>query len=99
MLESWWELIILAIVNNSVLTILIGLKLGFLVASTSAVMYLTDTIRPHPLYNMTTSQNDICILRTQTLINFNANVGPVCLPFRYSTDSFLGDTVTLLGRT
>lgn len=51
----------------------------------------------HPYYDEVTKQNDIAVVKTQQVIEFNLNVGPVCLPFRYASTSFTGATVTALG--
>lgn len=51
----------------------------------------------HPYYDDHTKQNDIAVLKTQQFITFSLDVGPVCLPFRYSSTSFTGASVTALG--
>ncbi|CAG9765917.1 unnamed protein product [Ceutorhynchus assimilis] len=47
-------------------------------------------------YDPLTYQGDIALVQVDK-INFNENVGPICLPFRYSFNTFEGDNVTALG--
>ncbi|XP_072948034.1 venom serine protease-like [Epargyreus clarus] len=51
----------------------------------------------HPDYNEDTLENDIAIIKIQGTIVFSEYVGPVCLPFKYASASFAGETVTMLG--
>lgn len=51
----------------------------------------------HPRYNERGDQNDVGILKTENDITFNNQVGPVCLPFQHSPDTFGGNYVELLG--
>ncbi|KAK1131810.1 hypothetical protein K0M31_015967 [Melipona bicolor] len=51
----------------------------------------------HPRYNERGGQNDVGILKTEKDITFNNQVGPVCLPFQHSPDTFGGNYVELLG--
>lgn len=53
----------------------------------------------HPLYdpNDQLARNDIAVIVTETPIQFNQLVGPCCLPFRYYSTTFSGQTVELLG--
>jgi Trypsin len=51
----------------------------------------------HPDYNIDSTANDIALIRTQNPIIFNEAVQPVCLPFKYRENSFLGQVVTALG--
>ncbi|XP_058128384.1 venom serine protease-like [Anopheles ziemanni] len=41
--------------------------------------------------------NDIALVRTQQSIQYNPGVGPVCLPWRYTTETFAGATVEATG--
>lgn len=41
--------------------------------------------------------NDIALVKTERKISFNNVVGPACLPFRQTSNSFAGDTVEALG--
>ncbi|XP_013138324.1 PREDICTED: venom serine protease-like [Papilio polytes] len=54
-------------------------------------------IRIHPLYNLSTYDNDIAILTLQQDIAFSDRVGPVCLPFKFLNNNFAGNKVTVLG--
>ncbi|KAF2889801.1 hypothetical protein ILUMI_16372 [Ignelater luminosus] len=60
----------------------------------SAALYILDHLEIHPYYNSQNKENDIAIVKTKKIINFSRNVGPVCLPFRYSNYDFTGFTVT-----
>lgn len=52
----------------------------------------------HPEYQSNKfAYNDIAVCKIVGKIEYSAEVGPVCLPFRHSRDSFAGDTVTALG--
>nr|XP_012226054.1 PREDICTED: venom serine protease-like isoform X1 [Linepithema humile] len=50
----------------------------------------------HPQYDSNTS-HDIAVCETNDTIEFNAAVGPVCLPFQHKQDSFDNENVTALG--
>lgn len=63
----------------------------------SAALYVLEKIEAHPDYSSTTEENDIALIKTQRNIDFNSDVGPICLPFRYSTASFTDSSVTALG--
>lgn len=51
----------------------------------------------HPIYSQRNDENDVGILKTEKYITFNNQVGPVCLPFQHSPDTFGGSYVELLG--
>ncbi|XP_018342545.1 PREDICTED: venom serine protease-like [Trachymyrmex septentrionalis] len=51
----------------------------------------------HPEYNVKEDDNDIAVCKTVKSIEYNAAVGPVCLPFQHKYDSFIDATVTALG--
>lgn len=51
----------------------------------------------HASYNTITHQNDIALLRTTVDITWQRGVAPVCLPFKYSTNQFVGSTVSIAG--
>lgn len=61
------------------------------------VLHLITTFLRHPSYNISTNANDISIITTATMINFNFGVGPACLPFKFKTTTFVGNTVVALG--
>ncbi|XP_018566053.1 venom serine protease-like [Anoplophora glabripennis] len=65
--------------------------------TTTAALYRVTAYEMHPDYNTTTQANDIAILRTDRPIVFSIYVGPVCLPFRFTSFDFYGQTVTALG--
>ncbi|XP_031845098.1 venom serine protease 34 [Nomia melanderi] len=62
-----------------------------------AAIYGIGKIIIHPDYNAKTRMNDITVLRLISDIKYNQAVGPVCLPFQHSPDTFGGDLVELLG--
>nr|AFZ78857.1 trypsin-like serine protease [Coptotermes formosanus] len=62
----------------------------------SARVLLTETFRAHPQYNSATQQNDIAVIRVAADIVFSLEVGPACLPFRFSTTA-VGTVVQVLG--
>ncbi|XP_015436876.1 PREDICTED: venom serine protease 34-like [Dufourea novaeangliae] len=51
----------------------------------------------HPNYVFGGQQNDIGILEIAGWITYNNQVGPVCLPFQHSPDTFGGSLVQALG--
>lgn len=51
----------------------------------------------HASYNTITHQNDIALLRTTVDITWQRGVAPVCLPWSYSTNQFVGNTVSIPG--
>ncbi|KAG5334530.1 SP34 protease, partial [Acromyrmex charruanus] len=53
----------------------------------------------HPGYrrNKSACINDIAVCKINKNIEYTAEIGPVCLPFKHKDDSFIGDTVTALG--
>lgn len=66
----------------------------------AAKMYRINGCKTHPSYdiNNNPSYYDIAICQINGTIEFNAKVGPVCLPFQRRYDSFSGSKVTLLGQ-
>ncbi|XP_074029576.1 venom serine protease-like [Leptinotarsa decemlineata] len=62
-----------------------------------AALYKVSAWEMHPNFDAKSLVNDIALLRTTTDIRFGQHVGPVCLPFRYTTFSFLGQTLTAAG--
>ena len=63
----------------------------------AAALYVLDKIMVHEDYNSDTYKNDIAIVKTQNVIVYSERVGPMCLPFRYSTQDFTEEWVTALG--
>lgn len=63
------------------------------------MLYRISAFIPHSEYDNNTYANDIAVVRTERSIEFSKNVGPICLPFRYSTRDFTGDNVVVLGKT
>lgn len=64
----------------------------------AAALYQVSAYEYHPQYNNTLQVNDISILRTSKAIAFSIYVGPVCLPFRYTSYDFFEQLVIALGR-
>lgn len=56
------------------------------------------SITVHPAFNGQTLENDIAVVKTTEAMVFSSRVGPICLPFRYSTETFDGLSVTALGK-
>ncbi|KOX72962.1 Venom serine protease 34 [Melipona quadrifasciata] len=63
----------------------------------AAVLHRVIQAIIHPRYNERSNENDVGILKTEKDITFNNQVGPVCLPFQHSPDTFGGNYVELLG--
>ncbi|KOC70082.1 Venom serine protease 34, partial [Habropoda laboriosa] len=51
----------------------------------------------HPNYVGAGGMNDVAMLKTDTVIEFGNEVGPACLPFQHSPDTFGGCFVNVLG--
>uniref|UniRef100_A0A182WDZ3 Peptidase S1 domain-containing protein n=1 Tax=Anopheles minimus TaxID=112268 RepID=A0A182WDZ3_9DIPT len=60
-------------------------------------IYNIEQIIAHENYNEQTRNNDIALLKTIDEMQFNRGVGPICLPFSYSTYSFGGLLVDIAG--
>ena len=60
-------------------------------------LHLIASFLRHPKYDSITNVNDISIITTVTRIIFNFGVGPACLPFKYRSTTFIGNTVVALG--
>ncbi|XP_020282728.1 venom serine protease 34-like [Pseudomyrmex gracilis] len=65
--------------------------------SNATQLYTVFKFVLHPLYNNETLENDIAVIRVNSIISFSEEVGPVCLPFQHQSDSFAGNFVDLLG--
>ncbi|XP_044265432.1 ovochymase-1-like [Tribolium madens] len=62
-----------------------------------AAVYKISNMISHPNYDQNTQVNDLAVLQTEKPIEFSLFVGPVCLPFRYTSVTFLSQTVIALG--
>nr|XP_023024378.1 venom serine protease-like [Leptinotarsa decemlineata] len=85
-------------VKRENLGILVGdrsISTGFDTVAT--YLYKVSAWEMHPNFNSESLVNDIALLRTTQDIRFNQYVSPVCLPFRYTSSSFLGETLTAAG--
>lgn len=51
----------------------------------------------HPQFNSDTNANDIALVKTITPMTFTKGVQPVCLPFRFTRESFIGRVVQAVG--
>lgn len=59
--------------------------------------YEVEHIFSHPQFDTDTFAYDVAILRTTKSMNFGRYVSPVCLPFKYSDMTFVGESVTVIG--
>uniref|UniRef100_A0A182QFA4 Peptidase S1 domain-containing protein n=1 Tax=Anopheles farauti TaxID=69004 RepID=A0A182QFA4_9DIPT len=62
-----------------------------------SAIYNIERIVAHEYYSEQSRDNDIALLRTTAEMDFNRGVGPICLPFSYSTYSFAGLLVDIAG--
>ncbi|KAG5895346.1 hypothetical protein JTB14_003143 [Gonioctena quinquepunctata] len=88
----------LLVVQQMNLGVLVGdhnISSGF--DTVAAALYKVSSIDVHPDFKSDTLVNDLAILRTEKEIRFGVFVGPACLPFRFTSSNFLGQTVTALG--
>lgn len=63
----------------------------------ATMIYGVESNITHPNYSPQTQMNDISILKLKGKIQYNDKVGPACLPFQHSPDTFGGDRVKALG--
>ncbi|XP_003402441.1 venom serine protease 34 [Bombus terrestris] len=63
----------------------------------ATVLHRIIKIIIHPNYGQRVDQNDVAIIKTENEIKFTNEVGPACLPFQHSPDTFGGNYVELLG--
>ncbi|KAJ8710032.1 hypothetical protein PYW07_009398 [Mythimna separata] len=59
--------------------------------------YVISLFTIHPNYNPNTYDNDISIVTTAINMAFSDRVGPACLPFLQTSNSFAGSKVTVVG--
>ncbi|XP_053680908.1 venom serine protease-like [Anopheles nili] len=60
-------------------------------------VYVLAQFLSHSGFTLKPVANDIALVRTQQPIQYNPGVGPVCLPWRYTTESFDGSRVEATG--
>uniref|UniRef100_A0A182WDZ5 Peptidase S1 domain-containing protein n=1 Tax=Anopheles minimus TaxID=112268 RepID=A0A182WDZ5_9DIPT len=65
--------------------------------TTYSQVYLVAQFMSHPSFTVKPVSNDIALVCTQQPIQYNPAVGPVCLPWAYTTQSFEGRTVEATG--
>uniref|UniRef100_A0A336M6B5 CSON012467 protein n=1 Tax=Culicoides sonorensis TaxID=179676 RepID=A0A336M6B5_CULSO len=53
-----------------------------------SALYRISSIVKHGLYNSVTNVNDIALLKTSSEIQYNAGVGPACLPYGFAINAF-----------
>jgi secreted trypsin-like serine protease len=51
----------------------------------------------HHRFDNATNANDIALIRTQTAMTFSPGVQPVCLPFKFRSETFFNRNVEALG--
>jgi trypsin len=61
------------------------------------VLLRISEFKAHPQFNSDTKANDIALIRTATAMTFTQGVQPVCLPFKYRSDSLVNRMVQALG--
>ncbi|KAJ4428700.1 hypothetical protein ANN_25693 [Periplaneta americana] len=64
----------------------------------NALLHLLLRFVVHPEYDTNTHLNDIALVHVGADILFNGIVGPACLPFRFTRETFDGRTVVALGK-
>ncbi|XP_019539639.2 venom serine protease isoform X1 [Aedes albopictus] len=62
-----------------------------------AQAYVIAQFLSHPGFTTQPVSNDIALIRTYQPMQFNEGVGPVCLPWKYRGESFVGATVEACG--
>lgn len=62
-----------------------------------AAIYTLTRLLSHAGFNVATSANDIAILTTASAMAFNYGVGPACLPFAFTGNTFAGHSVEATG--
>lgn len=62
----------------------------------ATMLYRVKKVIVHPNYAHD-NFNDVALLKTRTKMEFGNEVGPACLPFQHSPDTFAGSFVQLLG--
>uniref|UniRef100_A0A182JGR8 Peptidase S1 domain-containing protein n=2 Tax=Anopheles atroparvus TaxID=41427 RepID=A0A182JGR8_ANOAO len=62
-----------------------------------AQVYVVAQFLSHTGFTVKPVQNDIALVRTQQTIQYNPGVGPACLPWRYTTETFAGSTIEATG--
>ncbi|XP_066600685.1 venom serine protease 34-like [Prorops nasuta] len=65
--------------------------------SNATKLYRISKAIVHPNYVSVTTGSDIAIIQIDGVFTYSNAVGPACLPFQHSFDSFAGDFVKLLG--
>uniref|UniRef100_A0A8W7PIR6 Peptidase S1 domain-containing protein n=1 Tax=Anopheles coluzzii TaxID=1518534 RepID=A0A8W7PIR6_ANOCL len=60
-------------------------------------VYIVAQFMSHPGFTVRPVANDIALVRTERPIQYNPGVGPACLPWSYTTQSFEGRTVEATG--
>ncbi|CAD6234362.1 GSCOCT00001853001.2-RA-CDS [Cotesia congregata] len=60
-------------------------------------LYKVASIVIHPSFSDVTLDYDIAVITIDGTMKFNQQVGPACLPFQHSPDTFAGNYVDLVG--
>ncbi|XP_052888963.1 venom serine protease-like [Anopheles moucheti] len=60
-------------------------------------VHIVAQFMSHPSFTVKPLANDVALVRTQQPIQYNPGVGPVCLPWRYTSQTFEGSTVVATG--
>lgn len=51
----------------------------------------------HPKFDEETNANDIALIKTVNPLTFTKGVQPACLPFKFTSKSFIGKNVQAVG--
>uniref|UniRef100_A0A182PP24 Peptidase S1 domain-containing protein n=1 Tax=Anopheles epiroticus TaxID=199890 RepID=A0A182PP24_9DIPT len=65
--------------------------------TTFSQVYIVAQFMSHPGFTVRPVANDIALVRTQAPIQYSPGVGPACLPWAYTTQSFEGRTLEATG--
>lgn len=61
------------------------------------VLLRISEFKAHPQFDSSAKVNDIALIRTASPMTFTQGVQPVCLPFKYKSESFVNRMVQVLG--
>lgn len=65
--------------------------------TSSAIVVRAAEFKPYPYYDLTTQRYDLALIRLQSPVSYNQNIGPACLPIQTANWDLRGQTVTVMG--